>query len=113
MAESWLWHALDGSHEVLFVDRIWVDGFYQAGGLSARARRLRVEAPLGAMDVYAAICRSGARGSIRARAAVNWWRYRFHARARHPHADAPPVVSAWFAPAGWVMRWNDARHHDA
>ena len=70
MAESWLWHALDASHEVHFVDRAWVDGFYQEGGLTARSRSLRVDAPLGAMDVYTAIYRSGARWSIRARAAA-------------------------------------------
>jgi glycosyltransferase involved in cell wall biosynthesis len=110
MAESWLWHTLDASHEVHFVDRAWVDGFYQEGGLTARSRSVRVEAPLGAMDVYTAIYRSGARWSIRARAAINWWRYRFHARPHHEDGDDQPAVSGWFAPAGWLMHWADSRH---
>lgn len=110
MAESWLWHALDASHEVHFVDRAWVEGFYQEGGLTARSRSLRVDAPLGAMDVYTAIYLSGARWSIRARAAVNWWRYRFHARSRRADGYGRPTMSGWFAPAGWLMSWNDRRH---
>lgn len=110
MAESWLWHALDASHEVHFLDRAWVDGFYQEGGLTARSRSLRVHAPLGAMDVYTAIYRSGARWTIRARAAANWWRYRFHARSRHAGGDGRPAIPGWFAPVGWLMNWNDRLH---
>jgi glycosyltransferase involved in cell wall biosynthesis len=108
MAESWLWHNLDKTHLIRFVDHVWVDCFYQPGGLTAQSRRARARSPLSAMDVYMAMYQSQAGWSVRVRAAVNWWRYRFHARCRNVMAAAVPArVPGLFAPAGWLLSRAD------
>lgn len=107
MAESWLWHALDKTHLVQFVDRAWVECFYQPDGLSAQSGIARARCPLGAMDVYMAIYQSKANWLVRARAAINWWRYRFHASARGVPADGSAHVPRYFAPVGWLLNRAD------
>jgi len=108
MAESWLWHDLDKTHLTQFVDRAWVECFYQPDGLSAQSGAARSGSPLGAMDVYMAMYQSTARWPVRARAAVNWWRYWFHARSRKV-AVAAGRVPGLFAPAGWLLSRADRR----
>jgi glycosyltransferase involved in cell wall biosynthesis len=78
IAESWLWHALDETHRIVCLNEPWVRCWYQAEGLSANALKVRIKSPNGTLDVYEAIYRSSARFQLRARAAINWWRYRFH-----------------------------------
>ena len=107
MAESWLWHNLDKTHLTQFVDHAWVECFYQPGGLSAQSRTARAHSPLGAMDVYMAMYQSRASWPVRARAAVNWWRYWFHARYRKVTTDDPSRVPGVFAPAGWLLSCTD------
>ena len=110
MAESWLWHNLDKTHLTRFVDHAWVECFYQAGGLSAQSRAIRANCPLSAMDVYLAAYQSKGRWPVRSRAAVNWWRYWFHARCRAGLSDHRPAhVSPWLAPAGWFLSRHDRR----
>lgn len=103
MAESWLWHNLDKTHLTQFVDHAWVECFYQPDGLSAQSRAARAGSPLGAMDVYMAMYQSKARWPVRARAAINWWRYRFHARSGKGVAAESGRVPGLFALAGWLL----------
>ena len=107
MAEGWLWSSLDKHYLTLFVDRPWVECHYQSDGLSARSQRIRAESPLSAMDVYAAMLATPLPRKLRARAAINWWRYRAHAwrRNKKPRIGARP--SLLFAPFGWWLSWRD------
>lgn len=112
MAESWLWHALDKTHLVQFVDHAWVECFYQADGLSAQSDIARARSPLGAMDVYMAIYQSKSSWPVRVRAAINWWRYRFHASARKISVDGPARVPQCLAPVGWLLSYADRTMKD-
>jgi glycosyltransferase involved in cell wall biosynthesis len=107
MAEGWLWSSLDKDYLTFFVDRPWVECYYQPDGLSARSQRIRAESPLSAMDVYAAMLATPLPWKLRARAAINWWRYRAHAwrRKKKPRIGARP--SLLFAPLGWWLSWRD------
>jgi glycosyltransferase involved in cell wall biosynthesis len=106
MAESWLWYSLDRTCLTLFVDREWTVCDYQPDGLSARSARLRAQAPLGAMDVYSVSYIAPLPWHMRARAAINWWRYRFHA-AQLGHSEIRRVCPYWLAPLGWFLYCRD------
>lgn len=106
MAEGWLWHRLDRTHLTFFVERAWVECFYQDEGLSASSRRIRANSPYSAMEVYAAMLESGLPMRLRVRTSINWWRYHFHAN-RHTTFISPFRVPVAFAPLGWFMFLHD------
>lgn len=81
MAEGWLWHRLDRTHKTLFINQEWIVCTYQAEGLSANSARIRAMSPLSAMEVYREMFQQSSNSLLRARSAINWWRYRFHALA--------------------------------
>jgi len=105
MAESWLWHALDCTHQLVCVNSVWVDCWYQDGGLTANALRVRLNSLRSTMDVYKVIAESPARRGIRARAAINGWRYRFHAR-REGLVRVPTFPWSYVFP-GWLLSLRD------
>ena len=106
MAESWLWHSLDRTCLTLFVDREWTVCEYQPDGLSARSSRLRAQAPLGAMDLYAVAFVAPMPWRLRVRAAINWWRYRFHAVQIGRMGMRRACPYRW-APLGWLLYCRD------
>lgn len=105
MAESWLWHALDSTHQLVCVNSVWVDCWYQEGGLSANALRVRLKSLRSTMDVYKVIAESPARRGIRARASINGWRYRLHAR-REGLVPVPTFPWSYMFP-GWLLSLRD------
>lgn len=107
IAESWLWHALDSSHQMVCVNNVWVDCWYQPDGLSASALSVRLNSPRGTADVYKAIAHSPARLRIRARASINGWRYLLHAKDRG--VEFAIAISFLFAIPGWLMYQRDRR----
>jgi glycosyltransferase involved in cell wall biosynthesis len=107
MAEGWLWCSLDKNYLTFFVDRPWVECYYQPDGLSAGIRRIRAESPLSAMDVYAEMLAVPLPWKLRARWAANWWRYRFHAGRRSKDRRSTAPASRLLAPVGWLLFLRD------
>ena len=105
MAESWLWHTLDSTHQLVCVNSVWINCWYQEGGLTASALQIRLQSLRSTMDVYKAILGSRASLRIRARAAINAWRYRFHARDRGIAPGVRPARA--FALPGWLLYRRD------
>lgn len=105
MAESWLWHALDSTHHMVCVNCVWINCWYQDGGLTANALRVRLNSLRSTMDVYKSIAESPARWSIRSRASINGWRYRFQALERG--IKPLPGYSSLYALPGWLMYGRD------
>lgn len=103
MAEGWLWHNIDQSHLTFFISSPWVECFYQDEGLSASSRHIRAESPCGAMAVYAAMLDAELSPKLRARASINWWRYRFHAGKQCKTVISKFRVPVTFAPLGWLV----------
>lgn len=90
-AESLLRFRVDRAYMTYFWPRPWIAAEYQADGLSANSRSIRASSPLSACDVYVAMAASPAAASVRRRAAINWWRYRFHAVRRYGFSRQPPL----------------------
>lgn len=107
MAEGWLWHALDRSHLTYFINQAWIECFYQADGLSASSRRIRVDAPEGAMAVYGEMLASPLPWRLRVRAGINWWRFRFHAADNGIKAANMQQAPLWLAALGWLAYRRD------
>lgn len=105
MAEGWLYCDMDKTHEVLFVNRAWVNCWYQPGGLSDSALRVRLRSLRSTLDVYTSIRDSPAHWRVRARASVNWWRYWLH--WRDTGAAAPQRILSPFALVGWMLYSRD------
>lgn len=79
MAESWLWHQIDQTHDTWFTNEVLMVCFYQADGLSAYSLKNRIKSPCSAVAVYVAMASSAAPWRYRLRAAMNSWRFYFHA----------------------------------
>ena len=105
MAESWLWHALDSTHQLVCVNSVWLDCWYQDGGLTANALRVRLKSLRNTMDVYKAIADSPARWGIRARASINGWRYLLH--AGDCGIERAPRYPLLYAIPGWLIYRRD------
>lgn len=106
MAEGWLWHRLDRTHKTLFINQEWIVCAYQAEGLSANSARIRAMSPLSAMEVYREMFQQSSNSLFRARSAINWWRYRFHALAAGKELGdfQPPLV---FVPVAALLFARD------
>lgn len=103
MAEGWLWHSLDKTHLTKFVNEAWVTCYYQAEGLSANSQRIRAASPIGAMAVYAEMLQSPLPLHLSVRAAINGWRYWFHAKSKYGEALQPRMAPLWTVPLGWWL----------
>ena len=107
MAEGLLWHEIDKTHLTLFINRRWVECFYQGDGLSAHSARSRASSPRGAMSVYAAMLDSELSPRLSLRSSINWWRYYYHAAYQYREVVREISVSVAYAPFGWFMYFRD------
>lgn len=101
MAESWQYHRVAHSYLTMFVNKYVVHAEYQPDGLSTKNTLLRMRSPISAMLVYEEIARSLLPSRFRGRAALNFWRYRWHAwweAKQVPETISPPI--GWLLPAG-------------
>lgn len=105
MAEGWLWHALDSNYLTWFSDQAWIECRYRPDGLSAGSRQLRMASPCGAMAVYTVMLNADLPWRLHARAAINAWRFRFHALALGQTSPAP--ASTVYALPGWLLYQAD------
>lgn len=106
-AESLLWHRVDATHETRFVNHIWCHCYYQADGLSSNSAKLRAKSPRSAMAVYAATFDSRLLYRLRAKAAINWWRYHFHAKNSGSARVSGRRMPLIYGPFGRVMFFLD------
>lgn len=111
MSEGWLYHRLDRTHLTFFINKPWMDCFYQSDGLSARSRRIRADSSCSALAVYTVMLESQLPLRWRMRYAINWWRYLFHAKKQNKSVRLESRAPVAFAPLGLVMFWNDLRGH--
>ncbi len=99
MAEGWQYLQIDKEHKTLFLLTPVILWEYNDDGLSARSRQLRIASPNNAMRNYEAEWAADLGPVLRLRAAVNFWRFHFHAvrqglaraRFRRPSVLLAPV----------------------
>ena len=107
MAESWLWHSVGRTHLTLYINKLWIECFYQNDGLSVASRLNRADSPCSAELVYAAMLESELPIRTRLRSSINWWRYHFHALSRNLSHRPEYRAPAGYAFLGWLMWVRD------
>lgn len=105
MAEAWLYHSMDSTHKVLFINNVWVNCWYQTNGLSRNALQVRLQSPRSTMLVYSVILNSPSDCKTVSRASANWWRYWFH--ANEPALKSVKRPRWLFALFGWILYRRD------
>lgn len=109
MSESWLFHKIDRLLPSRFTNIYLTEAEYQLDGLSAKSVLIRAQAPISAMRVYSAQLDSNLKILLKIRAAVNFWRYYFHA-LRGGRGISEVVSNKWYLaliPFGFLMFLHD------
>jgi glycosyltransferase involved in cell wall biosynthesis len=112
VATALIWRRIGRRHSCRFVNKPWVVKEYRADGLTRNSAKVRAESPRSSCVYYAEVLDEDANAPMltKARAAINYARYRFHARWRG--VAEPPVRSLWpraLNIIGWgLARWDRA-----
>ncbi|NCO87084.1 MAG: glycosyltransferase family 2 protein [Rhodobacterales bacterium] len=102
MAEGWQYLQIDKTFRTLFITTPVILCEYNDDGLSAQSRKLRMASPNNAMSNYAAEWQADLGWRLRLRAAVNFWRFHFHAMRRGAVAKMPKRPTWLMVPFGYA-----------
>jgi glycosyltransferase involved in cell wall biosynthesis len=108
MSIGWLYNRIDESHKSIFVNEVFHEAEYQPEGLSAHSVELRANSPVNAMTTYADLYTCPFHIFLKIRSAINYWRFRFHAR-RLGKALPARSIPLPFAALGYFFHLKDLR----
>ena len=97
--EILLWNRISTKYKLRYFNKVIYLAEYQSDGISAGIVKARMKSPIAAMMTYAEMLNYGVPFTVKVKAAINYWRFRFCANHLDDSINYPKLEWCW----NWTM----------
>lgn len=106
--EALTWNRIAQKYKLRYFNKVIYIRDYLDGGLTDKIVKIRMDSPIASMMTYAELNSYEIPFSSKAKAAINYWRFRLCYKGNGGIPQLPWYWN-WVMPLGWLMHLNDMR----